>query len=360
MAQKQSFVRTKLHKWEDYISGIISPPDNQRWFYRGKVCLSIAFYDGKWQTGMIKRQDFVPVSSCPLHAPGINETADIIMSAMPPPPAVLPAFYMQSGKQSVLIVKSINVAADKWINEEVTDNFISLHVEGFHVHVNPSAGRRQFNKSGWYYSWGKQYSVDENGMMYGIMSFRQQIAGMAMYALEASGDFFAIQEKDIVVDLYCGTGSGLKLWNKKTRNVIGVELNGEAVYCAGINAPEAEVLRGKCSERVPQVKEWINKKSNDNSEIFVYVNPPRTGIEPEVLQWLCEELLPARMVYLSCSPGTLSRDMEIITQSGYKVKRIQPYDFFPQTHHVECLVLIERDKYIRKEECPEDLSRRCR
>ncbi|MEZ5584571.1 MAG: hypothetical protein R3F37_19025 [Candidatus Competibacteraceae bacterium] len=74
----------------------------------------------------------------------------------------------------------------------------------------------------------------------------------------------------------------------------------------------------------------------------MYVNPPRTGLEPEILDWTIQEYRPARMAYLSCSAGTLHRDLMGLTTAGYAVERIIPYDFFPQTYHVETLVLLRR------------------
>jgi tRNA/tmRNA/rRNA uracil-C5-methylase (TrmA/RlmC/RlmD family) len=66
------------------------------------------------------------------------------------------------------------------------------------------------------------------------------------------------------------------------------------------------------------------------------------GLEPEVLGWLSEKLRPEALAYLSCSAGTLARDLSVLQNSGYSVRRIIPYDFFPQTPHVEALALVER------------------
>lgn len=75
---------------------------------------------------------------------------------------------------------------------------------------------------------------------------------------------------------------------------------------------------------------------------LLYVNPPRTGLEPEILTWAIDEFRPERLAYLSCSAGTLSRDLRALTVAGYKVEALVPYDFFPQTHHVETLALLRQ------------------
>jgi 23S rRNA (uracil1939-C5)-methyltransferase len=74
-----------------------------------------------------------------------------------------------------------------------------------------------------------------------------------------------------------------------------------------------------------------------------YANPARTGIEPEILNWLPEGSRPQRIAYLSYSAGTLHRDLTALTAAGYRVERIIPYDFFPWSRHVETLVLLVRE-----------------
>jgi 23S rRNA (uracil1939-C5)-methyltransferase len=105
--------------------------------------------------------------------------------------------------------------------------------------------------------------------------------------------------------------------------------------------PEASVLRGTCKQRLPQLQQWINERHLPGKKKLLYANPPRTGIEPEVLQWITENMKPGRIAYLSCSAGTLRRDLDVIVSNGFEIRRILPYDFFPQTHHVECLVLAD-------------------
>ncbi|NCB17733.1 MAG: hypothetical protein EOM65_16370, partial [Synergistales bacterium] len=73
----------------------------------------------------------------------------------------------------------------------------------------------------------------------------------------------------------------------------------------------------------------------------VYANPPRTGLEPPVAESLAGRSRPARLAYLSCSPGTLSRDLSLLEEGGFRVRRLLLFDFFPRTAGVEVLVLLE-------------------
>jgi tRNA/tmRNA/rRNA uracil-C5-methylase (TrmA/RlmC/RlmD family) len=143
-----------------------------------------------------------------------------------------------------------------------------------------------------------------------------------------------------VLDLYCGIGATLREWSDAGASALGIELAGGAVDSARRNAPQATVLRGTCMQRLPQVRDWW--AATVAGARACYVNPPRSGLEPEVLDALTRELRPDRLAYLSCSAGTLARDLEALEREGYAVRSLVPFDFFPGTHHVECLALVER------------------
>jgi tRNA/tmRNA/rRNA uracil-C5-methylase (TrmA/RlmC/RlmD family) len=143
-----------------------------------------------------------------------------------------------------------------------------------------------------------------------------------------------------VLDLYCGIGATLRLWTVAGAAALGIELAGGAVDSAVRNAPAARVLRGTCEQRLPQAREWWGE--HEGLRRVCYVNPPRSGLEPGTLTALTLDLRPQAVAYLSCSAGTLARDMAAFVAAGYTVRSLIPYDFFPGTHHVECLALLER------------------
>jgi tRNA/tmRNA/rRNA uracil-C5-methylase (TrmA/RlmC/RlmD family) len=138
-----------------------------------------------------------------------------------------------------------------------------------------------------------------------------------------------------VLDLYCGHGASLRVWTAAGARTLGVELSGEAVRDAARNAPGAAILRGTCAQRLPQIRGWW--RADDVG--LAYLNPPRSGLDAGVAGALARELRPARLAYLSCSAGTLARDLAVLEGGGYRIDAILPFDFFPQTHHVETLAL---------------------
>ena len=162
------------------------------------------------------------------------------------------------------------------------------------------------------------------------------------YALRESVEFFELSSQDLVLDLYCGLGISVEKWVEKGAKSVGVDLIGEAIRCAQFRVP-ALFFQGRVSERLQQLKEAINtwRALKGGGRLLIFANPPRSGLEPEVLTWINREAIPSKLVYLSCSAGTLGRDLSAL--SAYGLKRIIPYDFFPQTYHVEALACLELD-----------------
>lgn len=140
-----------------------------------------------------------------------------------------------------------------------------------------------------------------------------------------------------VLDAYCGVGSISLNLARQARSVIGIENNVQAVEDAIENATvnqlyNCEFIAGTCEKILPKLK-----KTFDASVI----DPPRGGCRPEVIDALISTGVKT-IIYVSCNPSTLARDLASFAQSGYRIARVQPVDMFPRTMHVETVVLIER------------------
>jgi tRNA/tmRNA/rRNA uracil-C5-methylase (TrmA/RlmC/RlmD family) len=182
-------------------------------------------------------------------------------------------------------------------------------------------------------------SSDAHGLQHGPTAFAQALPELHDTALRVAVTHLRPSPQTSVLDLYCGYGASLREWGHAGSAALGVELSGEAVALAAVNAPAAQVLRGTCVQRLPQVLDWWQAQPASR---VAYVNPPRSGLEAEVAAALAGELRPQRIAYLSCSAGTLARDLGQLVDAGYAVTAIHPYDFFPLTHHVEALALLAR------------------
>lgn len=341
LSRKSARLEKKLSPWLHRLEAVCPAGDGRLFHYRNKVCLSAAWSDTGWQLGLVSRGRVINLDDCPVHTPLVNRSIRLLKSMLPGVDGFPLIFYAQSGSQVALVVKKKDIPPSSWLTPERIGHIRSAGIEGLWVHANPGAGKRVFAKNHWRLLWGEPRSRDEDGFVYGPVSFRQPIASLHREAMACARAFLSPAAGDRMIDLYCGGGGGLSMWLAAGCRVMGVELGGEAVECARINAPGADVLRGACRDRIPQLNRWAMKSGGQSTRRLAFVNPPRTGLEPEVTRWLAEAYRPRKMAYLSCSAGTLQRDLDLLEREGYRVCRIASYDFFPFTGHVECLALIE-------------------
>ncbi len=143
-----------------------------------------------------------------------------------------------------------------------------------------------------------------------------------------------------VLDAYCGIGTIGLVAAKTAGEVIGVELNPDAVKDAISNAKRNNASNAKfyCADAGDFMQELA-----ENGESFdvVFMDPPRSGSSKKFIDSLAVAS-PERVVYISCNPETLARDLQMIVKKGYKVIKICPVDMFPHTNHIECVVLLEK------------------
>ena len=314
-----------------------APAPTRRLGYRDRVTLT-AGWDAQagWRFGLVRRDELIPIHDCPVHTPRVRALVRLLVERLPPA-TLLPVAYMHvCGAQATLIVKSHRT--DVALLDPVSDGLAATGLEGLWLHQHPSAGRRLFARSGWRLVWGSARSRDAHGLLHGPTAFAQALPELHDASLEAAVAHLRPAPGVAVLDLYCGIGSTLRQWVQAGASAFGVELAGGAVDCARINAPGAVVLRGTCEQRMPQAREWWH--DDNHARRACYVNPPRSGVEPALLDALAHDLRPDRIAYLSCSAGTLARDLAAFEAAGYEVSSIAPFDFFPGTHHVECLALL--------------------
>ncbi len=145
---------------------------------------------------------------------------------------------------------------------------------------------------------------------------------------------------ETVIDAYCGIGTIGLILNDKVKDVIGVELNSDAVKDAIKNARNNNIKNAYFHNE--DAGDFIVKLADENKNIdLVIMDPPRAGSDEKFLSSLVK-LSPEKVVYISCNPITQERDLRYLVKNGYDVKEIQPVDMFPQTNHVECVVLMSR------------------
>ena len=152
-------------------------------------------------------------------------------------------------------------------------------------------------------------------------------------------EFAGLTGNETVWDAYCGIGSISLFLAQKAKMVYGVEIVPEAIEDAKRNAAlnkieNVEFIVGLAEEVIPEKF----KEEGIKADVIV-VDPPRKGCDEKLLETIIE-MAPKRIVYVSCDPGTLARDLNYLSQKGYSVAEVQPVDMFPMTGHVESIILM--------------------
>ena len=144
-----------------------------------------------------------------------------------------------------------------------------------------------------------------------------------------------------IIDLYCGAGTiGLSM-AKEAKSIIGVEIVPEAIEDAKFNAKNNNIENARfiCADALSAAEQLAEEGVKADT---VIVDPPRKGCAKEVIEIIANNFSPKSVVYVSCDPATLARDIKIFGELGYKLMEYTPCDLFPRTSHVECVALLRR------------------
>lgn len=151
-------------------------------------------------------------------------------------------------------------------------------------------------------------------------------------------EYADLKGEETVFDAYCGIGTISLFLSKKAKKVYGVEIVSQAIKNAKENAKlngisNVEFIVGESETVIPEMY-----KKGVKADVIV-VDPPRKGCDEKLLDVIAK-MEPERVVYVSCNPATLARDLKYLSERGYQVKEVQPVDMFPQTVHVECVIMM--------------------
>jgi len=190
---------------------------------------------------------------------------------------------------------------------------------------------------------GRDHIIEEmEGLKFiiGPKSFYQTNSPQAYELYKVARDFASLTGKEVVYDLYTGTGTIACFVASKASKVIGIEYVPEAIADANINAENNGIVN--TSFFAGDMKDILTKDfiaENGHPDVII-TDPPRAGMHDEVISAILFAA-PERIVYVSCNPATQARDIGLMSHN-YKVTKVQPVDMFPHTHHVENVVLLEK------------------
>jgi 23S rRNA (uracil1939-C5)-methyltransferase len=192
---------------------------------------------------------------------------------------------------------------------------------------------------------GREYILEEmEGLHFSVnaKSFYQTNSDQAYELYKITREFAGLTGNELVYDLYTGTGTIAQFVSKKAKKVIGVEAVLDAIKDAQANAVRNNITN--CEFFVGDMKNVFNDEfiAQHGQPDIIITDPPRDGMHKDVVAQILK-IAPEKVVYVSCNSATQARDLALMDET-YKVTRVRPVDMFPQTHHVENVVLLEKRK----------------
>lgn len=192
--------------------------------------------------------------------------------------------------------------------------------------------------------WGKPYITDIMcSLNFNISpnSFYQINKSQAERLYSIARKYAGLKKDEVLLDLYCGTGTIGLTMAMDCKKLIGVEIVKQAVKNANENARINHITNVDfiCADALKSAETLVKKGELPD---VVVIDPPRKGCSEELINIITEKILPKRVVYVSCDPATLARDLKIFKIKNFKPLMLTPVDMFPRTSHVECVVLMSR------------------
>lgn len=322
------------------------------WGYRNKIVFQVRRVNNKMKLGFFKSgsRELVPYTSCALIDKDMQNVAEDVQSH-------LQIFDDLDFKLIQVLLRKSRAHGEillGFITKGETKNFqtklqeISQKLFEKHSSIKSVVQKHLAESDN---TWGaktdllagKEYITEQlKDIVYRVsaVSFFQVNSLQAEKLYEKIMEFSQIQENEIIWDIYCGTGSISLFLARKSKHVYGIESVDKAVQDAKINAhlnniSNVTFITGKAEqESVKLIEKGIKPD-------VIVVDPPRKGCHKEVINTILE-VEPKRIIYVSCNPATLARDLQLLDSADFRVKTVQPIDMFPHTYHVETVCLLER------------------
>lgn len=325
--------------------------------YRNKAQFPVRMEDGKLKIGFYKKKshDIIDIDKCVIQDEKNDEIIEIIRDYIiregvsvydeRSHRGVLRHIVTKCGFTTGQVMVVLVATEDRFKNIHLLIKTLKERVEGFTslvVNINKDKtnvilGRKNINK------FGEGRIIDNIGRLkfeISPLSFFQVNPVQTEVLYNKALEFADIKSGDKVFDIYCGIGSISLFLAQRAEQVYGVEIVEDAIVDARKNAKlnnmdNLEFYTGRAEEVAPKMYK-DGKKAN-----VVVVDPPRKGCDERVLDTIVE-MKPDRLVYVSCNPSTLARDLRYLVEGGYRCEKVQPVDLFPHSVHVETVVLMSR------------------
>ncbi|MBI0580327.1 23S rRNA (uracil(1939)-C(5))-methyltransferase RlmD [Neobacillus cucumis] len=354
---KENLVRqvlTRIGKLEDVKVHPILGMDHP-WHYRNKAQVPVGEKDGKLISGFFKPRshEIVDTNESLIQLPEINEAVQVVKEICGE--LQIPAYQEETHKGDlrhimarygretgelmvVIITRTSDVPQKNKLVERIVERLPKIKSIVHNVNskrTNVILGEKTT------VLWGNEVIYDYIGdvkFAISALSFYQVNPVQTKVLYDKALEYAGLTGDENVIDAYCGIGTISLFLAQKARKVFGVEVVPQAIEDARRNAAlngftNAEFAVGEAEVVIPK---WY--KEGNTADVLV-VDPPRKGCDEALLQTIIE-MKPKKVVYVSCNPATLARDLRILEDGGYKTIEVQPVDMFPQTTHVENVAML--------------------
>jgi 23S rRNA (uracil1939-C5)-methyltransferase len=343
----------RIGKLSAVVSDVI--PSSSEWLYRNKAQFPLAkspqkkVLMGFYKTGS---HEIVDIDTCPIQISKINDVYTQIKALLKRYPVsiydettqkgllrhvVLRYSHMLDAVAVIFVVNGATFTAPDafWEALKAMPEVITVAVNTNNQPGNAILG--DHTTLLWGEECWKETFLDQNFSL-ALDSFLQVNTHQAEILFQTVSELVSLSKHEVVWDLYCGIGALTLLLAKQSKQVLGVERSQESVKWAIQNAQNLDIKNAQFLAADLDSANLISGLADSDKPSCVILDPPRKGCSHHILQTLLT-LAPKTLVYVSCDPATLARDLQILC-GKYEIKRVQPIDLFPQTAHVETVVLL--------------------
>ncbi len=322
ISYKENKVKEIMVRYADLELNKIKPmiQNEQMFYYRNKVTFQV-----KEKIGFYKKKSYeiISIDACMIAHPKINEILKVLKSLPLENITQIVVRISQNGKESMVTIYYYDE-----IEKEKIKEILAPHVTS--IILNNGKEEVLYGDSIIYEKLGNYTFAISSSSFFQVNSFMtEKLYQKVLESLSLTG-------KETVLDLYCGTGTIGIFLSEQVKEVVGMEINPAAIENANHN---------KEINQVENITFYVGDVSKSAKKIpvkpdVIVVDPPRAGLDMKALETILEKN-PKRIIYVSCDPMTLARDLKLLSGS-YHVLEVTPVDMFTQTYHVECVCLLER------------------
>lgn len=366
LAFKRKQVKDSLYKIAGLSNIEVSPTlgMEQPLSYRNKAQIPVRRVNGQLETGFFRKNshDLLPIEDFYIQDPVIDQvilfTRDLLRRFDLKPyderekTGLIRNLVVRRGHYSgeimvILVTTRPKIFRVEQLIERLVEAFPAI--ESIMQNINDQNTNTIFGKD-WRTLHGRDYITDcmlNNDFQIAAPAFYQVNTEMAEKLYQTAIDFSELAADDVVLDAYSGIGTiGLSV-AKQVKQVYGVEVIPEAVENSQKNAEINGITNTHyvCDSAENAMANWSKQGIKPD---VILVDPPRKGLTESFIE-SSVSMEPKKIIYISCNPATMARDIKLYQELGYELKKVQPVDLFPQTHHVETVALLSKldvDKHI--------------